>query len=191
MADLATYTDLLPSYHAEQPNFLATLGAALQPLVDIQGALLAMPTDYDVDAAFGGQLDVIGAWVGASRRIVVPITGVYFSNDVVAVGLDEGVWYRNDDPSVAISTLDDETYRLLLKMKIAANKFDGTLDGAQAVFDSIADVGATVTIHDHFDMTFSVRVAGESPSVLFMDVIRLAAEWVRPAGVGIVQVVRV
>lgn len=191
MADLTTYTDLLPSAHGSQPNFGAVIAAALQPLVDIQNTIGAYPASFDVDAAVGSQLDVIGHWVGASRRVTVPIDGVYFSNDIVGVGLDEGVWYQNDDPSVAVSVLDDETFRLMIKVKIAANKWDGTLSGAHEVFESIAYAGPIVTIHDHQDMTFTVRVGGTLPNALMMTVLRLAADWVRPAGVAILQIVRV
>lgn len=192
MADLSTYTGLITGQHADKPNFLAVLGAALQPFVDIQNALLAMPTrDYDVDSAVGAQLDVIGSWVGAARRVVVPLSGLYFSADILGVGLDEGVWYQKDDPTVAISELDDDTYRLFLKMKIAANAWDGTLAGAQAVFDSVAHVGAVVTVQDNFDMSFTVRVSGALPSALFMSIVRLAAEWIRPAGVSVAQVIKI
>lgn len=192
MAALSTYTDLITGQHVGKPNFLAVVGAALQPLVDIQNALLAMPTsDYDVDSAVGAQLDVIGAWVGAARRIVVPISGLYFSDDVVGVGLDEGVWFQNGDPTVAISELDDDMYRLYLKIKIAANAWDGTLAGAQVVFDSVAHVGVAVTVQDNFDMSITVRVSGSLPSALFMSVVQLATDWIRPAGVSVAQVIKI
>jgi hypothetical protein len=191
MTDLSTYTDLITSQHADKPNFLAVLGAALQPLVDAQNTLLGTPSDHDIDVAIGRQLDVIGAWVGLARRVVVPIGGVYFSNDAPGVGLDQGIWYQTDDPTVAVSELDDETYRAMLKIRIAANSWDGTLAGANAAFASISATGVTVTVQDNFDMSFTLLVAGDLPNALYMNVLRLAAEWVRPAGVALSQVLRI
>ena len=54
------------------------------------------------------------------------LVGVYFAlDDVDGVGFDQGVWKGQFDPSDGMVTLDDETYRAVIKTKILANKFDG------------------------------------------------------------------
>lgn len=54
------------------------------------------------------------------------LVGVYFAlDDADGVGFDKGVWKGQFDPSDGMVTLDDETYRAVIKTKILANKFDG------------------------------------------------------------------
>ncbi|MGC7970039.1 DUF2612 domain-containing protein, partial [Salmonella enterica] len=72
-----------------------------------------LPFDFDLDQAIGVQLDAVGEWVGISRNITVPLAGVYFSFDIAGLGFDQGVWKGPFDPDTGLTTLDDDTYRLL------------------------------------------------------------------------------
>jgi hypothetical protein len=92
---------------------------------------------FDLDQAAGDQLDIIGLWVGVGRRVKTPPIGVYFSLDIVSVGFDQGVWQGPFDPSMGITLLDDDTYRLLIRAKIGANHWDGTLASTKASRDHI------------------------------------------------------
>lgn len=184
MVYLSDYLQLLPSANASKPNFLAVLSAALQPLVDIQNSAL----DFDLDTAVGAQLDVIGRWAGQSRGIEVPITGVYFALDTAGVGFDEGVWLDPGASATGVTSLDDGTYRLILRIKIAANTWDGSLAGAQQVLAAVASSGTYLFVQDNFDMSITIGVSGTVPSALFVALIRQVFGWIRPAAVNIASV---
>jgi hypothetical protein len=188
MTAVADYLALLPSQHATQPKFTAMLAAVLQPFVDANNALVGALTQYDLDTAVGRQLDVIGQWVGLSRRILAPVAGVYFSFDTAGVGFDQGVWFEPSFSTVGVTTLDDETYRLLLRLKIAANKWDGTQAGSNAVFAVLAPIGLTVRVKDNQNMTVDLLISGTLPSALFLELLKQAYSWFRPAGVSVATV---
>lgn len=180
---------LITGEHADRPDFRATMTALLQPFADAAGVMLEFPAEYDLDVAVASQLDVVGQWVGLSRNLPVPITGVYFSFDTPGVGFDEGVWLGPGDPLEGIVSLDDETYRLMLYIKIAANSWDGTLEQAQAILRSFiaASPSAGTTrlfVQDNFDMTMTIGLAGTVPSVLFTSLLQRGFFALRPAGVG-------
>jgi hypothetical protein len=184
MALLTEYLDLVPSQNASKPNFVAVLTAALQPLVDAQNNA----PYFDLDTAIGAQLDVIGKWVGLSRQVDVPISGVYFALDTPAVGFDQGVWFGPGASAAGVTSLDDGTYRILLRIKIAANSWDGTLAGANQVLAAIAGSGTFIFMQDNFNMSVTIGVAGVVPSALFVALIRQVAGFVRPATVNIASV---
>lgn len=133
MAQQSDYTGLITSEHASAPNFVAMVGSIAQAFVDVQNQLAAIPSAYDLDVAVGVQLDAVGLWVGVTRNVNTPLTGVYFSLDVAGLGFDQGVWQGPFDPSTGITSLDDDTYRLLIRARIAANHWDGTLEGSAAI----------------------------------------------------------
>ena len=173
MTALNDYLDLITSEHRNQPNFTAVMTAILQPFVDEQNLELLIPALYDLDAAVGAQLDVVGQWVGFSRKLQVPISGVYFSLDDAALGLDQGVLQQPFDPVTGLVLLDDGTYRLMLYAKIAANIWDGSLAQANAILARIfvTSPGTLVFVQDNFDMTMSVGLAGMIPSTLFQQLL--------------------
>ena len=56
--------------------------------------------------------------------------------------------------------LDDDTYRSLIKLHIAANSWDGTTDKAYQAWSEIF-TGSQVVIEDHQDMSFSMGITGQ------------------------------
>lgn len=189
MTDVKTYLDLIPSANRSQPKFIASLSGALAPLVDTMRAIESLPREFDIDDARGKQLDAVGVRVGLSRHLPVPIEDVYFAFDTVGVGLDEGVWLGALDPVEALATLDDETYRLMLKIKVAANRWDGSLEHAQEILGAIAGDGTYLFIQDNFDMSMTVGVSGKVPSKLFISLLRQMLDFLRPGAVDISIVV--
>lgn len=156
-----TYQLLVTSEHADKPLFMAVIEALSEGPVDIQGQLLQMINDFDLDQAIGAQLDVIGLWVGISRFLSVPLTGVYFSwDDTVLDGWDSGVWQGPFDPSTGLVSLPDDEYRTLIRAKIAANNWDGTMESAQAIWDQIFSGQQTIFIQDNQDMSMIVGFVG-------------------------------
>jgi hypothetical protein len=149
--EIGDYLALVPNYHSTLPRFMNTVALLTQPLADAQDMLERLRADFDIDTAIGVQLDQVGQWVGRTRYVQAPITGIFFSFDLPAqrVGFDQGFWLGQYTPTDAITALDDETYRSILKLQVLANQWDGTLASISialnTVFPGIAiqDLGDT------------------------------------------------
>jgi len=185
MADIATYTALVTSEHNQKPDFMAVVEALAQPMVDLQNVLDSMPGKFDLDNAVGVQLDDVGLWVGISRNVSVPLSGVYFSLDTVGLGFDQGSWKGPFDPDTGLTRLDDETYRLAIRAKIGANHWDGTLGSSKAILDSIFGGGTFVFIQDNQDMSMTIGIAGVVPSAVFLALLANGLIPLKPEGVRI------
>lgn len=184
MADVTEYTQLITSEHADKPKFSAMVAAVAGAFVNSQNFLSSMPDAFDLDEAVGSQLDILGLWIGVSRRIKVPVSNVYFSWDTAGVGWDQGVWLQSTDASSTISVLDDDTYRLVLRAKIGANNWDGTIITAAPILSEIfGDSGTYVQIRDNGDMSFTAYILGPKPSALKMALISGGYIPIKPAGV--------
>lgn len=191
MSDITDYLDLVPSANQSKPKFIAMLTVIAQTFVDNINLCNSIPSKYDIDDAVGTQLDVVGQWVGLSRRLNVPISGVYFSFDIDGVGFDEGVWKGPFDPDEGLVSLDDDTYRLMLYIKIAANNWDGSLAQAQEILARIfaTSPGTMLFIQDNFDMTMTVGLSGVVPNALFTALLVGGYITLRPAGVLIDEII--
>ncbi len=131
MKTLADYLAKVPPEHATDGNFMAELSAVLQPFVDAQAFLASIPAAFDLDTAIGVQLDAVGAWAGVSRKIPIPVNNPWFALDTAGRGADQG-WWKGEYDGAALTSLDDETYRRLIRARIIANNADGTLASVQA-----------------------------------------------------------
>lgn len=186
MADVSTYTDLVTPQHSDKPKFMAMLAAVAGAFVDQQNLLASLPDAFDIDQAIGVQLDAVGQWVGLPRGVRVPISNVYFAWDTAGVGWDEGVWKRPSDPSSGITYLDDASYRLLLRAKIGANHWDGSMAGSVAILNGIfAPVGLTPVLTDNQDMSMTITLSGGQISALSKALIDGGYIPVRPVGVQV------
>ena len=140
---MSGYLGLVTSEHRNRPRFMATVAAVTDPLCGLQELLETMRAAFDVDSAVGGQLDRTGEWIGRSRHLRLELDDVYFEWGREAVGWARGSWKGLYDPETGMVRLPDETYRLLLKAKIGANRWDGTVPGAYEVWESaFADTGS-------------------------------------------------
>lgn len=179
------YLARITSEHNKRPRFMATVAASVSPFAKIQEVLLSLPQAFDVDVAIGDQLDAVGRWVGIGRTLNEPITGVYLEWDGDEdVGWDSGVWKGEFDPDDGLLTLPDDSYRLLIKAKIAANHWDGTIPGAYAVWESVFE-GSSLIIEDLQDMTMTIGVSGVALSTLDTKLLQDGYLVVKPAGVRI------
>lgn len=185
MASSDDYVALITSEHRGAPNFVAVVRLAVQAFVDGINQFLGFVNDLDLDLAIGAQLDLIGLWVGLPRSLRIPIAGVYFSFDTAGLGFDQGIWQSSLNPNAGVTTLDDDTYRVMLRAKIASNSWNGTLGQANALLGSIFP-GLQVVIKDNFDMTESIIVSGSPLSALFQQLVTTGYLSFRPAGVGLV-----
>ncbi|SPA44827.1 DUF2612 domain-containing protein [Cupriavidus taiwanensis] len=185
MADLTDYTGLVTSEHNQRPKFMRVVAALAQPMVDLMNLLGGMPDKFDLDVAGGAQLDDVGRWVGIARRVATPLTGVYFSLDTAGVGFDQGNWKGPFDPDTGLTLLDDDTYRLVLRAKIGANHWDGTLESTAAILNSIFNGDTYVFIQDNQDMSMTIGVAGKVPSAVFLALLEGGYIPLKPEGVRV------
>lgn len=167
--DIDKYLNLLPSANDDKPDFIDTITAVLQPFVDGQNVVESLIAKYDLDTAEGMQLDVVGQWVGFGRNVLAPLVGVYFAFDEEGVGFDQGVWFTSGDPTEGLVSLDDPTYRIMLKAKISSNYWDGSLAQLQQIFADFFAVspGTYAFVIDNFDMTMTIGISGVIPGIIF------------------------
>ncbi len=184
-ADVSPWTDLVTSEHADKPNFMATVALSVQPYADGIAVLETMPGLYDLDEAVGVQLDAVGDWVGVNRNITEP-DNIYFSLDANGLGLDQGVWYTPYAPTTNQFALPDDHYRLLLRARIAANQWNGSIPAAYAAWALLLEpYGNTVLLQDYQDMTLLVAILGDLPDALTLALITGGYLTLKPCGVGI------
>lgn len=184
MPDTDAYLALITAFHRGKPKFAATVRALVEPVVSQQNFMAHLPLDFDLDQAIGAQLDAVGEWVGRTRFVQTPIASAWFSFDDEPRGFDRGVWLQPFDTPSGITRLDDETYRTLLRAKIAANNWDGTLPAAKEALEIIFPGGETqIVITDNQDMMITFGVAGVIPSALFIALLSDGYLPLKPEGV--------
>lgn len=144
------YLALVTSEHGDQPNYIAALTALLQGVVDINNITAQFTTDYDLDSAVGNQIDALGQWIGLSRKVLVYTPGTFFAFDTSGVGFDQGLWHSSLDNTYTIVSLTDEIYRLMLRIKIAINYWDGSFGQAAELLDALGRAIAGNTIVDQY-----------------------------------------
>lgn len=183
---LSQYTSLITSEHNEKPRFMAMVSLLGQWAVDRRNMLASIPGLFDIDDAVGQQLDWVGQWVGVSRNLSIPLTGVYFSFDTAGLGFDQGTWLGPFDPTTGLVSLPDNAYRTLLYAVIAANNWDGTVPGAYTAWNTIFEpLGYSILIEDGQDMTMTVALIGPTPDAVTLALFTGGYLNLRPAGVGI------
>lgn len=153
------YVSLITSEYQDKPNFIAVVTAGTSPYVQIQNLYTSMIPLFDLDIAVGQQLDFIGEWVGFSRVLAVPVTGVFFAwDDTAFTGWDSGVWQDPLSPN-AVTSLPDDVYRIFIKAKILANQWDGTTNSAYEIWDS-AFPNTSIAIVDGLNMSYKIAFFG-------------------------------
>ena len=155
------YLALITSEHRHRPKFEAVVAGLAGPFVEMQAMLERMRTLHDIDMATGVHLDRAGEWIGRSRYVAIPLENVYFSWGVEGLGWNEGYWKGKYDPDRGMVRLSDDAYRTVLKAKIGANRWDGTIPGAYEVWrTAFADIGSVVVIQDNQDMSMILGITG-------------------------------
>ena len=155
------YTDLITSAYRNKPLFVAIIQLLAGTAGQIADETDAIPFAFDLDVAVGAQLDVIGLWVGLSRKVSVPISDAYFTWDNPKLGWDHANWKGQYEPSQGIVFIDDNLYRIAIRAKIKGNYWDGTNEGLKQITDTISiGPGVYCAVIDNFDMTVSLYVTG-------------------------------
>jgi len=190
MNTLEGYLELIPPANAEQADFMSSVSAAIEDIIDDGTLVSSLPLLYDLESAVGDQLDTVGIWIGLSRKVSVPIANVYFSLSTENLGLDQGYLKGRGDSMSGVTSLDDTTYRLMLQIKIAANHWDGTLAQAQEILARIMTSSplTKLMVIDNFDMTMTIGLAGIIPGQIFIELLKNYMS-LRPAAVGLKEII--
>ena len=186
---VADYIQLLPSAHTDKQNFVTALSTALSGFVDCLNTIYDFSDNFDLDEAVGPQLDATGVRIGLSRNVVVPINA-YFAFDTAGLGFDQGVWYVPGDATTGITVLPDESYRNLLRAKIAANTWDGTTVGLPNIVALIfAGITTSITVTDNFDMSISIAVTGHNLPAVELALLTGGLLLPKPTGVKMIYTI--
>ncbi len=185
--DITPFTGLITSEHNQQPDYMAMVGASLQPFADLIAEINTINALYDVDSAVGEQLDVVGEWVGVSRNLQTPLTGVYFAFDTANLGFDQGIWLGPFDPVSGLVQLPDDFYRLLIKAKILNNSWLGDIPSAYTIGQNVfSSLGYFFFIEDHADLTIAIGLVGPGvPSPVAFALLTQGYLDLRPAGIEV------
>jgi hypothetical protein len=165
---ITDYTGRITSKHQGKPNFLASVIAACQPFVDAQSVTNQFTDCFDLDQAVGVQLDQIGLWLGVSRILSTPITGVFFSWDTPGLGWDQGLWLGPFAPTTNYASLDDSTYRDVLKLQAQLNNWNGSVGNLDAILGGYSSIfsqlfpGLAMGVVDNYDMSMTFQLYGSS-----------------------------
>jgi hypothetical protein len=179
------YLDLVTSFHRPRARFSEVIRQSVSPFVAAGDLLAGLPEKFDLDLAIGAQLDVVGEWIGRDRNIQIPLVSTWFAFDYVGQGFDEGAWKGDYDPEWGIYALDDDTYRALLRAKIAANNWDGTAAGmAEGLSYLFQTSGTNVFAATRNDVALIVGIAGIVPGLVPLAIVYGGYVPFKPAGVA-------
>lgn len=166
MSQASDYTRLIPSENADKPKFSAMVALVAGCFSDATNSFQSLEEALNLDTAVGAQLDILGLWIGLSRNLEVPFS-VYFSFDISGLGFDQGNWIGPYDPSSGLTQMDDATYRQMLKAKIGANRWDGSMPSFRTILAEVfAGTGITITAVDNQDMTMDVTFSAKPPAII-------------------------
>lgn len=155
---MTTYTDLLTPQYRDRPKMSASVQAATDPFLQISQAANNLKAQFSLDTATGAQLDVLGLWIGCSRRVAVAINS-FFSFNTPGLGFNQGVWQGPFTPTTGEVLLSDTDYRRLLQTIAMANSWDGTLESLQPIYAHLLP-NHTVKVRDNFNLSTTIVVTG-------------------------------
>lgn len=150
---ITDYTQYITGQHIDKPKFVAMIalhGGIMDSLV--QGSLDIM-TNFDLDNAFGVQLDAIGLWVGQTRVVAGILDPSFFgfADDDAALPFGEltnvdigGRFYEQGESFSSSATLGDPEYKTILRAKICKNQYKGDLAGLENALQFIFGVPCAV-----------------------------------------------
>jgi len=187
------YPSLVTSEH-QKPRFLAAVAALTQPFADQIAVRQQIMGAFDLDTAVGQQLDFVGQWIGVTRAcyfyVPAPVqakAAAPMSAAPLAAGpMSADGYFVASGPGTVYTSLDDNSYRLLLYAKVAENHWDGTVPGALTVMNAFWSLyGYMLFYVDNQDMTVSFILVGTPPSPLVQALFNSGELDLVPAGVGI------
>ena len=160
MADTnVSYLKLVTSEHSVQPKYMEYVKTTL----DMISPDVDMYNDFDVlfalDSAAGDQLDKLGELVGIGRKL--PIVDARIP-----------------------ATLDDDSFRLVIKAKLYKNRWDGTRKGLEEIFEAMFP-SIPYEIVDNQDMSYTVMLISPEADDIFIGLIMNGYILPKPSGVRV------
>jgi len=156
MNNIEYYNNLLISQYRTKAKFKEWLNVLIQPFIDIGNCADNMCLAFDLDFAEGKQLDVLGEIVNQKR--ILPFL-----------------------PSTGSNVLSDDDYRLVLRVKIIKNQWDGKLVTFEKLWNDVFTDNPLNYI-DNQDMSITVSVGGEF-SIPIQEMIAIGLLIPKPQGV--------
>ena len=168
---MALPTELLPSLvlsqYVDSPNLLSLLNIYCQELDPIQKTIEEIIDLRYIDKAFGVQLDLVGALVGAKRTLSGVLVSGYFgyleSAESRGMGLEGdnrtgGIFRSESDEEYQDIILTDELFLNWIKAKILLNNTEGGKEDCISYFKLLLN-----------DMTLPVKIS--IPAKASLDVV--------------------
>ncbi len=135
------YLNIITSQYRRSLKMNALAKVLLRKFDDVSQTMVKLDTALDLDSAVGAQLDMLGATVGAFRKV-------------------------SFQPSDGVSpVLDDATYRIYIKAKIAQNQWDGTMTSLYPIWRALFPSGSIVIL-DNQNMTVDITLTGAFTSLI-------------------------
>ena len=145
---------LITSSHNQMPRYMETVALSVKLYAELVALARGLIGLFDLDTAVGQQLDFTGQWIGLTRFVDI-LLDVWFSFDIEGLGFDQGKWQTPYEALTQAVELGDDTYRQLLKARVVANHWDGTIPHAEYVWDTLflgaeggMDTGFKVVLQD-------------------------------------------
>lgn len=166
------YTKLLIKQYYAKPNARAEIEFKVGEYKKLYDIINTFPDEFDVDTAYGDRLDKIGKIVGVGRSVksVVEKIGFGFEENSNARGfadkfdsLDTSApFVEKFTPEYTDLQMDDPTYRLIIKAKIAVNNVSAYMVSDDRI--SVQDVIQTAFenrawVVDNYDMSLDLYVS--------------------------------
>lgn len=154
--------DRIYAQYRNKPKAVAWFDIARRLGGDIDAAAEAVRKSYDIDAAEGEALDVIGRIVVAPRSFLgsTPLNpGLFALTDGDEFG-DAGAMFS----ALTISedaTLSDDLYRLVIRAKIVKNTGDASIENILFGMNFLLPDAEVLRVVDGENMSFSIEFYGQ------------------------------
>lgn len=199
------YISRLISQYENKPNASAEVELLASIAERVFEFLGDMPDKYDIDNATGAQLDVIGKWLGQSRKLPKAIPEIRFGFTVTSNsrGFDskfDGTFegapfaskFRADFSDLELA---DPEYRIYLKLKGAYNNTHSVItednDYTKPTLQDAVEIAfGDAWIEDNLNMTLTVYIGSQGEKSR-IEPIRALDLIPRPQGVEITDFVEV
>ena len=107
--------------------------------------------------------------------------GIYAINKAAVPTPAASFWKAGSLPGVSV--LSDADYRVLLKLFIAMNSWDGTIPGIYTIWNTVFEGTNPIAVQDNQDMTMAVLFLNPPTDIVALSILTQGYFLLRPAGV--------
>lgn len=156
--------DRIYAQYRNKPKFVEWINIIKQLATGVASVADAVRVSYDIDAASGEMLNVIGRIVVADRSFMGK-TQLY--PGMCAAAENDPAQCGNDSQMCSALTIDqdstmsDELYRLFIKSKIIKNNSDATIDSILYGMNFLLPDARVLRLVDGENMSFSIEFYGQ------------------------------